>query len=57
MSVQFAAGQEVRLHMPGGVFRAFVQGPGAGDKEWILVVPDENPVRRVNGRNADEFDE
>lgn len=56
MSVEFAPGQEVRLHLPGGVFRATIVAK-TGDKEYTIHVPDENPVRRVDGRGPDEFAE
>lgn len=57
MSVEFGNGQEIRLHLPGGVFKANIIGKGPGDRQWILEVPDDNPVRRINNRKADEFDE
>lgn len=57
MSVQFANGQEIRLHLPGGVFQATIVSAGPGDKEWIIHVPDDNPVKKINGRNDGEFEE
>lgn len=56
MSVEFANGQEVRLHLPGGVYRAVIDGK-TDDGRYIMSVPSDNPVKKINGRNDGEFDE
>lgn len=55
--IHFEPGQAIKIRLPGGVYQGtIVEYVEDSDGCWVIHVPTPgNPIKKFNGKNADEI--